>query len=292
VKFCENDLTMLRSLLFIPATAPQFLAKAAERGAGAIIIDLEDAVLPERKVAARPLAADACRMLAAQGITVLLRVNSDAAWLAYDLAHAPLDCIHAIMLPKVDDAAQVQALAQRLEALEARFKLTQPVRIAALIESPGGVLRADAIATAHQRLTALAFGAEDYCTAMGIAPLPHALVLPVQMITMAAHAAGLECWGLAAGIGTIDDTTAYAATARTARELGFTGAMAIHPRQVAILNEAFSPSAEEITWARRVKVAAMAATARGDGAITLDGRMIDKPIVDRALRLLRDAPAA
>jgi citrate lyase subunit beta / citryl-CoA lyase len=283
---------MLRSLLFIPATAPQFLAKAGERGAGAIIIDLEDAVLPERKAAARPLAANACRMLAAQGITVLLRVNSDAAWLQDDLAHAPLDCIHAIMLPKVDDAAQVQTLAQRLEALEASFKLTQPVRIASLIESPRGVLHAGGIATSHPRVSALAFGAEDYCAAMGIAPLPNALVLPAQMITMAAHAAGLECWGLAAGIGTIDDTVSYAATARTARELGFTGAMAIHPRQVAVLNATFSPSAEEIAWARRVQAAALAGAARGDGVITLDGRMIDKPIVDRALRLLRDAPAA
>ncbi len=283
---------MLRSLLFIPATAPQFLAKAGERGASAIIIDLEDAVLPERKAAARPLAADACGMLAAQGITVLLRVNSDPAWLQDDLAHAPLDCIHAIMLPKVDDAAQVQALAQRLEALESSLKLTQPVRIAALVESPRGIVRANAIATAHPRVSALAFGAEDYCAAMGIAPLPHALALPAQMIAMAAHAVGLECWGPAAGIGNIDDPVAYAATARTARELGFTGAMAIHPRQVAILNEAFSPTAEEIAWARRVKAAALAAAARGDGAITLDGRMIDKPIVDRALRLLRVAPAA
>ncbi len=283
---------MLRSLLFIPATAPQFLAKAAERGAGAIIVDLEDAVLPERKAAARPLAADACRMLAARGITVLLRVNSDAAWLAEDLAQAPLDCIDAIMLPKVDDAAQVQALARQLDALEARFTLAQPVRIAALIESPRGVLRAEAIATAHPRLTALAFGAEDYCAAMGIAPLPRALTLPAQMVTLAAHAAGLECWGLADAIGNIDDTAAYAATARAARELGFTGAMAIHPRQVAALNAAFAPNAEEIAWARRVEAAALAALARGDGAVTLDGRMVDKPIVARALRILRDAPSA
>lgn len=283
---------MLRSLLFVPATAPQFLAKAAERGAGAIIVDLEDAVLPERKAAARPLAANACRALRAQGATVLLRVNADADALAEDLAHAPLDCIDAVMLPKVDDPVQVQALAQQLDRLEARFALAQPVRIAALIESPRGILRADAIATAHPRMAALAFGAEDYCAAMGIAPLPHALTLPAQMVTLAAHAAGLECWGLAASIGNIDDTAAYAATARAARELGFTGAMAIHPRQVAALNAAFSPGAEEIAWARRVEAAALAAAARGEGAVTLDGRMIDKPIVARALRILRDAPSA
>lgn len=280
---------MLRSLLFVPATAPQFLAKASTRGASAIIVDLEDAVLPERKAAARPLAADACRMLAAQGVTVLLRVNSDAAALADDLAHAPLDCIHAIMLPKVDDAAQVQALASRLEGLERRFTLAQPVRIAALIESPRGILRADAIATSHPRLAALAFGAEDYCAAMGIAPLPQVLTLPAQMLTLAAHAAGIECWGMAGSIGTIDDMAAYAATARAARDLGFTGAMAIHPRQVAVLNDAFAPSAEEIAWARRVDAAAQAAATHGDGAVTLDGRMIDKPIVARARRILRDA---
>ncbi len=283
---------MLRSLLFIPATAPQFLAKAAARGASAIIVDLEDAVLPERKATARPLAADACRMLAAQGITVLLRVNSEAAWLAEDLAQAPLDCIHAIMLPKVDDVVQVQALALQLDALERHFRLAQPVHIAALIESPRGILRADAIATAHPRVTALAFGTEDYSTAMDIAPLPHALTLPAQMLTMTARAAGLECWGLAASTGNIDDPSVYAATARTARELGFTGAMAIHPRQVGILNDAFSPNAEEIAWARRVDAAAQAAAARGDGAVTLDGRMIDKPIVARALRVLQDAPPA
>lgn len=283
---------MLRSLLFIPATAPQFLAKAAERGAGAIIVDLEDAVLPERKVAARPLAADACRSLKARGVTLLLRVNDAAIALAEDLAYAPLDCIDAIMLPKVDGPAQVQALAQQLDELEARFKLAQPVRIAALIESPRGILRADAIATAHPRVMALAFGGEDYAAAMGIAPLPHALTLPAQMLTIAAHAAGLECWGLAASIGNIDDSAAYAATARAARELGFTGALAIHPRQVAALNAAFAPSAEEIAWARRVDAAAQAAAIHGDGVITLDGRMIDKPIVARARRILRDAPRA
>jgi citrate lyase subunit beta/citryl-CoA lyase len=110
------------------------------------------------------------------------------------------------------------------------------------------------------------------------------------MLTLAAHANGLECWGLAASIGTIDDTPEYAATARTARELGFTGAMAIHPRQIPVLNAAFATSAEEMAWARRVEAAAAAAAARGDGVVTLDGRMIDKPIVARALRLLRDAP--
>lgn len=291
-RHARHALNVLRSLLFIPATAPQFLAKAAARGADAIIVDLEDAVLPERKAAARPLAAAACRMLAAQGVTVLLRVNADPASLAADLVHAPLDCIHAIMLPKVEDAGSVRALARQLDALEARFALAQPVRIAALIEGPRGVLRADAIATAHPRLWALAFGAEDYCAAMGIAPLPHALALPVQLLTLAAHAARLECWGLAASIGNINDTAAYTKTARTARELGFTGAMAIHPRQVAALNAAFAPSAEEIAWARRVEAAARAAAARGEGAVTLDGRMIDKPVVARALHILRDAPTA
>jgi len=122
-----------------------------------------------------------------------------------------------VVLSTVLSSHAVHALARHQEPLEARFALTQPVRIAALIENPRGILRADAIATAHPRLWALAFGAEDFCVAMRIAPLPHALTLPAPMLTLAAHAAGLECWGLSASIGNIADTAAYTTTARAAK---------------------------------------------------------------------------
>lgn len=268
-----------RSLLFLPATSPQLLAKATERGADALIVDLEDSVPPERKAEARPMAAAALRALVARGAELLLRVNADPALLDDDLAVLPRDVAVTLMLPKVESAAQVAALAARCAGLGLACL------IAALVETPRGVLEAPRIA-AVPGLCALGFGAEDFAAAIGLAPSPTALSMPAQLVGLAAHAHGLAFWGLAGSVAETVDMAAFGDLVRLSRQLGFTGSVCIHPRQVPVVNEGFGPTPEELAWARRVVAAAEQARAAGKGAVLLDGRMIDRPIEDRARRWL------
>lgn len=274
-------LKTLRSLLFLPATADHLLAKATERGADALVIDLEDAIPPERKAVARPMAQAAVRQLAERGATVVLRVNSDPAMWQEDLRGMPVEALSAIMLPKVESLDQVEALAKALIQMRAE----QAPPIAALIETPRGVLAAATIAS-HSALCALGFGSEDYAGALGVPAEPAALTWPAQQVLTCAHAYGLQCWGLAASIAEVDDMVIFAGAVDAGRAMGFTGSVCIHPRQVPVVNRGFSPSEQEIAWAQRVLAADQAAREQGLGAILLNGRMLDKPIVDRARRWL------
>jgi citrate lyase subunit beta/citryl-CoA lyase len=281
-------LKTLRSLLFLPATAEHLLAKATERGADALVIDLEDAIPPDRKAEARPMARAAVAQLAQRGATVLLRVNSDPALWAQDLQGMPLSQLAAVMLPKVETLSQLENFAQALRA-RAVDRGHPPPPIAALLETPLGVLAAEQIAQ-HPALCALGFGAEDYAGALGVPPEPAALAWPAQKVLTCAHAYGLACWGLAGSIAAVEDVAGFEHTVRAGRAMGFTGSVCIHPRQVPIVNQGFSPSAEELAWAERVVAADEAASRAGLGAVLLDGRMIDRPIVQRALRWLGLTP--
>jgi citrate lyase subunit beta/citryl-CoA lyase len=276
-----SPLQALRSLLFIPATSTALLPKATSRGADALIVDLEDAIPFAQKDGARPLAASAIRSLAERGATVLLRLNSEPELWREDLKHQPLELLAGVMLPKVETADQIEALAQALRSAAPR----SPVPVTIQIETPRGVLAAPSIC-AHPGLAAVGFGAEDYCATLAVPPTPAALTWPAQQVITCAHAFGLPCWGLAASIALINDPQAYAESVREARAIGFTGTVCIHPNQVQIVNEGFSPSAAELAWAQRVVDADQDAQAQGIGAILLDGRMIDRPIVERARRWL------
>ena len=270
---------LLRSLLFVPATATAMVAKAHERGADALIVDLEDSIPMDQKARARPLAAAAVLSLAKYGSTVLLRVNAAPGEWQADLNSLPsglLGALSAVILPKVETRAQIDALAAVLDAPDANAP-----RIAALIESPRGVLAAQEIAS-HPALCALGFGAEDYASAIGVDPEPAALQWPAHQVLTCAHAYGLQCWGMAGSIADVGNLERFSGFAREARAMGFTGSVCIHPRQVAIVNQAFSPSEAELQWAARVIEADGAAQTAGTGVVLLDGRMIDRPIVMRA----------
>lgn len=280
------DWRALRSLLFVPATSPQLWAKAPERGADALVLDLEDAVPPERKAEARGLAAEALALLAPRA-PVLLRVNAPAALLADDLAQVPLEAVSAVMLPKTESADAVQALAA---ALARHAPRRQPVPIVALIESARGVLNAERIAQAHPGVCALGFGGEDYAAEMAVAPEPASLGWPAQQVSTCARAFGLAAWGLPGSVAAIDDLAAFGRLVGQARAIGFTGTVCIHPRQIPGANAGFGPTSQELDWARRVIAADDTARAQGHGVVVLDGRMVDRPIVERARRWLAQAP--
>lgn len=275
------QIKQFRSLLFVPATSEHLWEKASQRGADAVVIDLEDAIPIEKKELARAMAPKAIQLLKDKGADVVLRVNSDPKLWEQDLVGMPLKSLSAVMLPKVETKDQVEAFSK---ALTQHCSATPPP-IAALLETPLGVLATSQIA-GHPSLCALGFGAEDYSGAIGVHPHALALTWPAQQVITGAHAYGLQCWGMAGSIAEVKDLDAFGKDVEFARSIGFTGSVCIHPNQVAIVNRGFSPSAAELEWAQKVVDADEAARAKGLGAVLLEGKMIDKPIVGRARRWL------
>jgi citrate lyase subunit beta/citryl-CoA lyase len=268
------DLATLRSALFVPLTDERFLARAHERGADALLLDLEDSVPPAQKLAARARLPEAARKLSALGATVMVRVNSAPEWVADDLKAAAQSEVSAVVLPKVETAQQVIDADQLLAGHAAK--------LAAMLESPASVMDAPAIARAGSRLAALVFGGEDYCGALGIESSKAALDWPAQMVAVAARARGLAALGVPGPVAEIADMGAYTRLLERARAMGFTGTLCIHPKQVAASNRVYSPTAEEIALSREIVAAFEAAVREGRGAFALHGRMIDAPIVDQA----------
>lgn len=279
----------LRSLLCVPADSERFIARAAQRGADAVVLDLEDGVAPSAKDAARAALHQAVGALQAQGAVVHVRVNHDER-LAQDLAASVCAGADGVVVPKLESAAGVARIAETLASEEQRTGRAEGrVRILALIETPLGFCRAWEIAQASPRLVSMGLGSEDFSTAMGLAPSPEALSGPAQSVAIAAVAAGLHPIGLPGPVGDFTDLDAYRRLVERARTLGLCGAICIHPAQVRVLNEVMGGSAAEIAAATRVVAVFDAAVARGLGAIALDGRMIDAPIANRARALLARA---
>ncbi|MFA4914776.1 MAG: CoA ester lyase [Burkholderiaceae bacterium] len=276
-----------RSMLCVPAHIDRFVSKAAERGADVILLDLEDGVAPSSKSQARLALARAVTLLQDKGATVFIRVNNDPALLQEDLAAAVRSGAVGIMLPKVersDELLRVDTALAREERLAGRS--CGEVRVIGLIETPIGVCHASDIAQSSSRLVSIGLGAEDFANAMSIEPVVQALAYPAQAVAIAAVAAGLHPIGLAGAVGDFTDLNAYRATAEHARTIGVRGAVCIHPAQVGVLNEVFGGSRAQADEAARIVDAFDDALARGQGAIALDGKMIDAPIAYRARAFL------
>jgi citrate lyase subunit beta/citryl-CoA lyase len=268
------DLQSLRSALFVPLADERFLAKAHERGADALLLDLEDSVPPALKGAARARLPEAVRQLAARGATVMVRVNSMPEWNADDLTAVAQTPAAVIFLPKVQSDEQVLAAEELLRS--------SPAKLVAMLESPAAVLSAVQISRAGTRLAGMVFGSEDYCGALGIASAGAALDWPAQLVATAARARGLAAFGQPGPVAEIADMDAYARLLERAKAMGFTGTLCIHPKQVAVANRVYSSSPEEIALAREIISAFEVSLREGKGAFALHGRMIDAPIVDQA----------
>ncbi|MCQ4161611.1 CoA ester lyase [Roseomonas sp. GC11] len=276
-----------RSLLFVPAHVERFLARAHERGADGIILDLEDAVPAGEKPAARAALAGRIAALAVRGPAVLVRVNAGLRALAADLEAAVWPGLSGLVLPKVEEPALVRATSAAVAELEQeRGMAPGTVRLLLQVESPAALFQLPAIAAADPRSVAMTLGPEDFCAALGAVPGPASLLAPNLAVLMAARAAGLLPLGFVGSIGQFQDLDAFRATIAEARRLGFRGALAVHPAQVGIMNEVFAPEAAEIAWARRVVEGDAQARAEGRGAFQLDGRMVDPPVVRRAEEIL------
>ncbi|WP_395517680.1 HpcH/HpaI aldolase/citrate lyase family protein [Pseudorhizobium flavum] len=273
---------MIFSLLYVPGNAPRFLAKAGERQADVIIIDLEDAVPEAAKSEARDGLREWVPKIRSAGSQVFVRINHTDRLLD-DAEAASRAGADSLYIPKVNSADLLTQLAARMTALEAN---RPPISFVPLIEDMRGLFEVRAIAHAP-RVIAVTAGGEDLATAMGAEPTPEVLRYPKLMIHYAAKEAGVLSFGMLRTTVDYADQEALRAAALEARRFGFDGASCIHPSAVPILNACFSPTAAELEWASKVVDANDKNAAAGRGAFLLDGKFIDAPIVERARRLLK-----
>lgn len=287
-----RPLPVWRSLLFVPITVARFVETAAERGADAIILDLEDAVAPSQKQRARELLPDAIPRVSSHGADVLVRLNRPWRLLVRDLEAAVIPGVSALVLTKVDGPDHVQAVAEIVAELEIERGLPRDViRFVVLVETAAAFFRMEAIARAHPRLVALSLGAEDFALSVGMLPESEGLFYPKQHAIFAARAAGIMPLGFIGTVADYKDQEAFRAVVRRSRRLGFMGASCIHPLQVPVLNEEYAPSGAEITEATRMVAVYEAALAAGTGAVEFEGKMVDIPVVERAKAVLERAAA-
>ena len=276
----------LRSLLFVPADRPERFAKAAASGADALIIDLEDSVAPEKKAFGRDAVAEWLRK--GRGAATFVRINPlDSGLADDDLAAVLPGCPDGVVLPKAEGAASVQALLERMGDAP-----TQPPILPIATETPAAIFQLGSYTAVSQHLAGLTWGAEDLPAAIGAATSREPdgnYTAPYEMVRgltlFAAHAAATAA--IETVFPRIDAPDALAACVARARRDGFTGMMAIHPSQVEIINRGFTPTDEELAHARAV-IGAFDANP-GAGALKLDGKMIDRPHLIQARRLLEMA---
>ena len=264
----------------------------ARRGADAIILDLEDSVAASEKERARALVPEAEDIVSRGGADVVVRINRPLRLAVRDIEATIGPRILALALPKADSPEHVRLLAEIIDEVEAERGMTPgTTRLIAMVETAAAFFRIAEIARAHPRLCALNLGAEDFALSAGILPDAEGLFMPKQMAVFAARAAGIMPLGFIGTVAEFHDLDGFRQTIRRSRRLGFIGASVIHPSQIPILNEEFRPSPEEVDDARRVVAAYDQALAEGVGAVTVDGKMIDVPVVERS-RLVIEREAA
>ena len=281
---------MIRTMLFLPGNNPNMLINGANLGADSVIFDIEDAVAPDEKDAARILIAHVLKSLDFSNVGVIIRINSLGTpyWEKDVEAMLPL-CPDVIMPTKVSDLAYVRQLLDKMEAVEKAEKIEKKATIMPLIETALGLEKSFEIAAADERVTAIYLGAEDL-TADLRAPRTkesNEIAYARGRIVCAARAAGKDVFDTP--FTDIDDMEGLEADTRLAKSLGFTGKAVISPRHVDIVNTIFSPSEAEIEYAHQVFAAIKEAKEQGKGAISLNGKMIDAPIVARAQIVLDTA---
>jgi len=290
-----------RSELAVPATSPHFFSKAARGDADVIFLDLEDAVAPDQKVSARLNAIAALNDLDWGEKTVAVRVNGlDTPWAFRDILDIGLQCprLDMIMLPKAGTPFDVQYVDTLLGQIERDVSRKEPFGLEILIETALGMANVEAIAAASERLEAMIFGVGDYSISMQTGDVLFGSAVAKYSILTAPNERGVrerhwnDKWHFALarmanacrayGLRAIDgpyvdyaDADGYRACAERSAVLGLEGKWAIHPSQVAIANEVYSPASDQIEWAQRLVTTMNEAVAQGRGAASLDGKMID-----------------
>jgi citrate lyase subunit beta/citryl-CoA lyase len=276
----------------MPVNVPAFVERAYRRGSDAICLDLEDSVPPREKDRARTLVKDAIPVAGRGGADVTVRINRPWHLGQQDLDAVIWPGLAGIAYPKPETVEELQRVDEEITKLEqARGIPTGTVKITTSIESVAGFFNAREIATATPRLVAIGQGSEDFTLDLEIEPTADGIELfyPKLFMVLLARHAGLYPMGTMRGVADFRDLDGYRKAVEGAAAVGYRGASCIHPAQVPILNEGFSPAAEKVAYARRVIEVYDEAEAQGRASVALDGKMIDIPVVVRAQRLIARA---
>jgi len=279
-----------RSRLYVPGSEPKYFVNAALHGPDAVILDLEDSVHPAEKDAARLLVRNALRAVDFLECERMVRINQLPLGLA-DLDEIVPECPDLILIPKVENAIQVLEVSRRISEIKADYGMSRSIWLMPILESALGIENALEIAKASEQIVALTIGLEDYTADLGVVKTAAGAesMYARQRVVNAARAAGLQAIDSVFGdVGDLDGLRAWGANSRA---MGFEGMGCVHPVQIPVIHEAFAPTTIEIEKAKRIVAAYEDAQAKGLGVVSLGSKMIDPPVVQRALKLMARARA-
>lgn len=279
-----------RSRLIMPANTSKFLEKAYLRNADAVVLDLEDSIPLAEKLSTRALIKDWIPEVGKGGSDVLVRVNNTQELLQGDIEAAVWPGVAGIIIPKVENAAEVQAIEQFIAELESRRDIPEgQINMSILIESCKGYLNMSEIAGACDRIDSLTIGNEDFLREAGMVETEdtyHALLIPRVQLVLTARAYQKMPMGLIGSLANYGDDKSFARSVSLAYKHGYLGASCINPRNVETLNTWFSPSPEEVERSERLIDALDTALAVGRAATTFEGKMIDYVHYERAKQVI------
>jgi citrate lyase subunit beta/citryl-CoA lyase len=284
----KRAIPVWRSLLYCPVNVDKYVERAHTRGADVIQLDLEDSVPPPEKAAARKLVEQAAAKVRRGGADVVVRFNQPLALAVRDLEHAVCPDVDALACTKLVGAAHVRLLDDLVSELEQ--KRGMPVgrtQFIAMIETADAFFQIRDIVRASERIVACNIGGEDFALDCNMQPTGEALFYPKQHMIIAANSVGILPLGFVDSVAGFGDWEAFRRMVRRSRDFGFMGAGCIHPGQVTIVNEEYTPSEQEVEYARKIIRLDREHAAAGRGSWSLDGKMIDIPVIVRAERLVR-----
>lgn len=277
-------MNLRRTMLFIPGNNPGMLQNGGVFGADSVILDLEDAVAPQEKDAARLLVAHALRHVDYGASEKVVRINTLDTFGHQDIK-AIVPCQpDALLVPKVQCADDIHQAVAAIAAAERPGQ--EQVKIVALIESPRGLAEANAIAKSDKRVIALALGAEDYTASIGAKRSKEGTEIMTARALLVNAAAAADIQSIDTPFTDANDESGLEQDTIFAKDIGFKGKLTINPRQIDIIHGVFNPTTRDIDWAERVIKAIRLAEKEGSGVASLEGKMVDAPIVSRAQRIL------
>ena len=283
----NRDLPVWRSLMYCPANVEKYVDKAHTRGADVIQLDLEDSVPPSEKAAARKLIEKAAARVRRGGADVVVRFNQPLSQAVRDIEHSICPDVDALACTKVAGVSHVQLLDELVSELEEKRGMTVGhTKFIAMIETADAFFQIRDIVRASPRIVACNIGGEDFALDNNMQPTGEALFYPKQQMIFAANTVGIVPLGFIDSIAGFGDWEVFRKMVRRSRDFGFMGAGCIHPGQVTIVNQEYTPSEEEVAYARKVIQLDQEAAASGRGSWALDGKMIDIPIIVRARKLI------
>jgi citrate lyase subunit beta/citryl-CoA lyase len=276
-----------RSILYVPGNVPKFIDKAHERGADCILVDLEDSVTVAEKPTARAMLPETMKKVVRGGADVAVRINRPMRLAIPDIEAAVRPGLSALFITKTEGVQHLRLLDEAVSELEReRGMPVGSVGFGAMVEHPRALAELNDIAERGPRVIAMMLGGEDFALETGSIPSDESLELPKRLVAFAAQAHGVAMIGILGTVADYSDPAAYRKSAERARRFGFSGGTCVHPSLVQALNEAFTPSAEDVAYARKLIAADEKAATEGRGSFTVDGKMIDIPVIDRARRLI------